>query len=56
MSDSQHNATSNRNDARDSDSRDIDTELSQIVNEEQLCLMRVIEHVQDSRSKPKVRA
>ncbi len=37
-------------------SHELDAELSQIVNEEQLCLVRVIEHVQNSRSKPPARA
>jgi DNA helicase II / ATP-dependent DNA helicase PcrA len=40
----------------DRPSHELDAELSQIVNEEQLCLVRVIEHVQTSRSKPPVRA
>ena len=56
MSDSRNNATSQQTTSQDKLSRQFDAELSQIVNEEQVCLGRVIEHVQNKRSIPPARA
>ncbi len=55
MSDSQRDTTCKHNTSRDI-SRDFDAELSQIVHEEQVCLVHVIEHVQNRMSRPPVRA